>query len=74
MARRDPPPEIFQEACKYLESQGFKLTLHHFGPKCRVDLGWPDDRRGVRLPEWRIVQIAAEWRKNAQDRGGQPDR
>ena len=74
MARRDPPPEVFQEACKYLESQGFKLTLHRFGPKCRVDLGWPDDRRGVRLPEWRIVQIAAEWRKNAQDRGGQPDR
>lgn len=60
LPRRDPPSSDFQEACRYLESQGFKLTLHRFGPKTRIDLSWPDDRRGIRLPEWRVVQIAEE--------------
>lgn len=58
--KRDPRPEEFAEALRYLEEAGFKVTVHRFGPKCRVDLGWPDDRRGVRLPEWRVVQIARE--------------
>lgn len=64
MSRRDPPANDFQQACQYLESKGFKLTVHRFGPKTRIDLGWPDDRRGIRLPEWRVVQIANEIRAN----------
>ncbi|MBO2521593.1 MAG: hypothetical protein CW345_07300 [Firmicutes bacterium] len=61
--RRDPPAAVFREAVEFLEAQGFKLTLHRFGPKTRVDLSWPDDRRGVRLPEWRVVEIADEVRR-----------
>ena len=61
MPKRDPRPEEFDEALRYLEEQGFKATVHRFGPKRRVDLGWPDERRGVRLPEWRIVEIARSW-------------
>lgn len=64
LPRRDPPAESFQEAVAYLESKGFKLTLHRFGPKTRVDLSWPDDRRGIRLPEWRVVAIAEALRRN----------
>lgn len=63
MSRRDPLPEDFQQAVRYLESEGFKISSHRYGPKERVDLSWPDDRRGIRLPEWRVVQIAQEWRK-----------
>gem|GEM_PF-2326915 len=71
--RRDPPREAFEAAVKYLEEQGFTVTQHRFGPKRRVDLGWPDERRGVRLPEWRVVEIAEAWR-NGNDRaeGGAP--
>lgn len=66
MPRRDPPKESFEEAVKYLEAQGFKLTPHRFGPKRRIDLGWPDDRRGIRLPEWRVVEIADAWRREQE--------
>lgn len=55
--RRDPDPTTFQKAIEYLEENGFKCTLHRFGPKVRCDLSWPDERRGIRLPEWRVVQI-----------------
>jgi len=61
--RRDPPPDSFKEAVAYLESRGFKLTMHRFGPKTRVDLAWPDERRGIRLPEWRVVEIAEALRR-----------
>lgn len=64
--RRDPLPEDFEEAVQYLENEGFKITAHRFGPKQRVDLSWPDDRRGIRLPEWRVVQIAREWKQQKQ--------
>ena len=65
MPRRDPPPGEFEEAVKYLEAQGFKIARHRFGPKTRIDLSWPDDRRGIRLPEWRVVEIAGEWRRRS---------
>lgn len=65
MPKRDPAPGEFEEAAKYLEAQGFKITRHRFGPKTRVDLSWPDDRRGIRLPEWRVVEIAQEWRERS---------
>ncbi len=54
------------EAIAYLEQQGFKATRHRFGPKVRVDLSWPDDRRGERLPEWRVIEIAENWRQGRQ--------
>ena len=78
MPKRDPPDEVFEEAVKYLEAQGFKITRHRFGPKTRVDVTWPDDRRGIRLPEWRVVEIAQEWRERspldlAQDDIDAPD-
>lgn len=63
MPRRDPPKEEFEQAVKYLKEQGFKVTPHKFGPKSRIDLGWPDDRRGIRLPEWRVVEIAEDWKR-----------
>lgn len=62
MSRRDPLPEDFDAAIEYLEKEGFKINRHRFGPKHRIDLSWPDDRRGIRLPEWRVVQIAREWK------------
>lgn len=65
MPRRDPPVEQFEEAVKYLEGEGFKITRHRFGPKTRADVTWPDDRRGIRLPEWRLVEIAEEWRRRS---------
>lgn len=67
VARRDPPPQKLEEAIRFLEGEGFKLSAHRFGPKQRFDVGWPDERRGIRLPEWRIVQIAAEWRKEKEN-------
>lgn len=72
MTRRDPPRATFDAAVKYLEEQGFKLTHHTFGPKRRIDLGWPDDRRGIRLPEWRVVEIAEAWKKQSDSKGAAP--
>lgn len=63
MSRRDPPAAEFEEAVRYLEARGYKVTRHRFGPKTRIDLSWPDDRRGIRLPEWRVVEIANDERK-----------
>ncbi len=62
MSRRDPDPKSFKEAVAFLEDEGFKVSAHRFGPKQRIDLRWPDDRRGIRLPEWRVVEIADTWR------------
>ena len=63
MARRDPPRETFEAALQFLKEQGFSIAEHRFGPKRRIDLGWPDERRGIRLPEWRVVEIAEAWKR-----------
>lgn len=67
MPRRDPDPQSFKDAVNYLEGEGFKVNAHRYGPKQRIDLRWPDDRRGIRLPEWRVVEIAADWRMAARN-------
>ena len=66
--RRDPDPALFEQAVAYLEKNGFTCTLHRFGLKIRCDLTWPDERRGIRLPEWRVVEIYEELKNKEQQR------